>query len=169
MTVRDVLEASLEAAIEIRRIEEATQIRREAIGVQGHSYGFHSKSGILDPSRKIIELIAWEEEQVSSDELRGPIDDAYDIVCGIATISDDLTVEIVTRRYLQGESWVEIARDLESRDVEVLQGKPRDKQVKLLVKVMDADIELWERIGIAHLREMGHEGQAGARDTRSRA
>lgn len=156
MTVRDVLEASLEAAIEIRRIEETTQIRREAIGVQGHSYGFHSKSGILDPSRKIVDLIMWEEEQVSSEDLRGPIDDAYEIVCGIATISDDLTVEIVTRRYLQGESWVEIARDLaDARHIDTLQGLTRKQQVDLMSKAIDADMELWDRIGIAHLREMG--------------
>lgn len=154
MTVREVFLAAREAAIEIRKIEEQAQVKRDAIGVQGHGYETHSKSGILDPSRKILDLIEWEESQVNSDELQSPIDDAYELLAGIQTVADDLSVEITSRYYLQAESWNEIARSLETR-VESLAGLGRGKQVSLLAKTMDAAMEQWERIGIAHLREMG--------------
>lgn len=154
LTVREVFLAAREAAIEIRKIEEQAQVKRDAIGVQGHGYETHSKSGILDPSRKILDLIEWEESQVNSDELQSPIDDAYELLAGIQTVADDLSVEITSRYYLQAESWNEIARSLEPR-VESLAGLGRGKQVSLLSKTMDAAMEQWERIGIAHLREMG--------------
>lgn len=154
LTVREVFQAAREAAIEIRKVEEQAQVKRDAIGVQGHGYETHSKSGILDPSRKILELIEWEETQVNSDDLREPIDDAYELLKGIQTIADDLSVEITSRYYLQAESWQEIARSLEPR-VESLAGLNRSRQVSLLSKTMDAAMDQWERIGIAHLREMG--------------
>lgn len=154
MTVREVFVAAREAAIEIRKIEEQAQAKRDAIGVQGHGYETHAKTGILDPSRKILELIEWEESQVNSDELREPIDEAYELLTGIQAIADDLSVEITSRYYLQAEPWAEIARSLEHR-VESLKGMPRSKQVSLLSKTLDVAMDQWERVGIAHLREMG--------------
>lgn len=154
LTVREVFQAAREAAIEIRMIEEQAQAKRDAIGVQGHGYETHSKSGILDPSRKILELIEWEESQVNSDELREPINDAYELLRGIDRIADKLCVEITTRYYLRAESWQEIARSLEAR-VESLAGLSRMRQVSLLSKTMDAAMDQWELVGIAHLKEMG--------------
>ena len=154
MTVREVFEAAREAAIEIRKLEEQAQAKRDAIGVQGHGYESHSKSGILDPSRKILELIEWEQEQINSDELRLPIDEAYELLEGARHVSDSLSIEIALRYYLQGESWVEIAKSLEQR-VESLVGLNRSSQIKVIVSAMDAEMGEWERIGIAHLREMG--------------
>lgn len=154
LTVREVFVAAREAAIEIRKIEEQAQAKRDAIGVQGHGYETHAKTGILDPSRKILELIEWEESQVNSDELREPIDEAYELLTGIQAIADDLSVEITSRYYLQAEPWAEIARSLEHR-VESLKGMPRSKQVSLLSKTLDVAMDQWERVGIAHLREMG--------------
>lgn len=156
MTVRDVLEAAFEAAVEIRRIEEQAEIRRSAIGVQGHSYGMHAKSGIFDPSRKVIDLMDWETEMVNAENLQEPIEEAYEIVAGIATISDDSTVEVLTRRYLQAESWVDIARDIERR-TESFRRLNRGEQVQCLKDAMNHSISQWESIGIARLKEMGRE------------
>lgn len=154
MQVRDVLEAAFEAAVEIRRIEEQIEARRSAIGVQGHSYGVHAKTGILDPSRKVDDLMDWEMELVNVDELQKPIEEAYRIVAGVATFADDSTVEVVTRRFLQGESWVEIARDIERR-TESFKRLKRGEQVRCLKEAMDHSILDWEKIGIARLKEMG--------------
>lgn len=159
LTVREVFQAAREAAIEIRKIEEEMQTKRDAIGVQGHGYETHSKSGILDPSRKILELIEWEESQVNSESLQQPIDEAYELLAGIQTIADDLSVEITSRYYLQAESWHEIAKSLEPR-VESLAGLSRNRQVSLLSRTMDAAMSQWERVGIAHLRDMGRNEQA---------
>lgn len=154
MQVRDVLEAAFEAAVEIRRIEEQVETRRASIGVQGHTYDMHAKTGILDPSRKVDDLMDWEMELVNTDELQKPIEEAYEIVAGIATFADDTTIEVVTRRYLQGESWVEIARNVERR-TESFKRLKRSEQVRCLKEAMDHSILEWEKIGIAKLKEMG--------------
>lgn len=157
LTVREVLEAAREAALEIRKLEEQAELRREAIGVQGHnSFEVHAKSGILDPSRRIDELLDWQNEQVGIAELQDPISEAYVIVAGIERISDSLTVEVTTRYYLQAESWSSIARDLaDVRRVDALLDLSRLEQVRLLSKALDISMQQWEQIGIAHLREMG--------------
>lgn len=166
LTVREVLQAAREAAVEIRSIEEQAQIRRDAIGVQGHGYGFHSKSGILDPTRKIDELICWEQERVGDEYLRQPIDEAWDVIAGARHISDDAMIQVVTRYYLQAESWHEIVggwvRNGQvmppiAETIPSFEGKSHELQVKLLSKSIDANIEEWESVGIAKLREMGRE------------
>lgn len=158
LRVREVLEAAREAALSIRRGEEVAELRRRSIGVQGHGYDVHSKSGILDPTRKIDSVLDWEMERAASHDLTRPIDEAYEIVRGAEHISDSLTIEVVTRYYLQAESYIEIARDLvENRGMEQLKGlrelKRRD-QVKVISQSVDEAILSWERIGIAHLKEM---------------
>lgn len=164
MTVREVLQAAREAAVEIRTMEEQAQIRREAIGVQGHGYGFHSKAGILDPTRKIDELILWEEERVGADYLREPIDEAWDVISGATHIADDVTIQVVTRYFLQAESWSEIVSGWTrngqvmppiSESIETLGGNTHADQVKILSASILANIGEWESIGIAKLKEMG--------------
>ena len=164
LTVREVLEAARDAAIAIRRIEEEAEVRREAIGVQGHTYGIHSKNGILDPMRKVDELLDYQREQVDALDLRQPIDDAWEIVAGMEKVSDGLSVELVTRYYLQGESWREIVDGYRRGSVTMppicervaeLEGIPRQKQFRWLAQAMDVKIGELEDIGIAHLREMG--------------
>lgn len=158
LTVREVLEAARDAALEIRLIEEQAEIRRAAIGVQGHSYEVHAKSGILDPMRKVDELLEWQEQEIDACNLRQPIDEAWDIVRGIARIADDLMVEVVTRYYLQGASWREILADSTDRIAEVIDAfdklSERNKILSIEGAVNDS-IDQWEPIGIAHLKEMG--------------
>lgn len=156
MTVREVLEAAREAAIQLRRLDEEAEIRREAIGPQGYSMGPHAKVGILDPMRHVDELLDWEQAQKSFPDLTLPLDEAWDVVSGIATISDELTLDMVSRYYLQGEPWTSIARDYgDKRGINDLVGLSRAKQVERLQGVMDESFKVWEHIGIAHLKEMG--------------
>lgn len=155
MTVIEVLKAAREAAMEIRRIEEQSELMRLSIGVQGHSYDVHSKSGILDPSRKIDELLTWEQEKIDTEDLRSPIDEAWVLIMGASHVSDSLAIEVMTRYYLQAESYVEIARDLsDNRHIESLRSLNRKEQIKVLTTTMDVAVGQWEQIGIAHLREM---------------
>lgn len=155
MTVREILEAAREAALEIRRIEEQSEIRRLAIGVQGHGYDFHSKTGVLDPTRKIDDLLVWEQETINTSFLLEPIEDAYEIIAGAEHISDTFTIEVVTRYYLQAESYVEIARDLaDVRGLDVFQDMTRRSQIDMLKTAMVATLDVWQQIGIARLREM---------------
>ena len=154
MKVREVLEAARECALAIRRNEELAELRRLSIGVQGHSYDVHSKSGILDPSRKIDDILDWEMEQ--NEEIpREPIEEAWEIVSGAEHVSDSLTIEIMTRYFLQAESLVELVRDFAvDRNMKSLQGLTRKEQVKVVSKTIEETIEQWESIGIAHLKDM---------------
>ena len=156
LTVREVLEAARDAALQIRRIEEEFELKRQAIGPQGYSVGPHSKNGVLDPMRKVDEMLDAQDELVDIAELQDPLDEAWDVVSGMSHIVDDLTVELATRYYLQAESWTSIARDLaDERKLKVLVGMPRGEQAALLSKTMDAAIDGIEYLGIAHLKEMG--------------
>lgn len=160
MTVREVLDAAREAAIEMRRIEEEAEARRSGIGVQGHTYGFHAKNGILDPMRKVDDLIAWQEQQVSSAELGKPIAEAYEILCGIEKVSDSMTVEVMTRYYCKGESMKSIIDGTGdtpalSKRIGSLSDMTRPQQFRTLERAMRTVIDFCESIGIAHLREMG--------------
>lgn len=163
MTVREVLAASREAAVELRLIREQAEIRLQSIGVQGHnSFEVHAKTGILDPMRHVIELMDWEADITDVDRLKDPIAEAQDIVRGIGRIADPLTMELVTRYYLHGESWREIVDGNSATGVapiaeraDALAGVQRSKQFEWLSKAMDEAIGQWERIGIAHLKEMG--------------
>lgn len=151
--------------MELRRIEEQTEMRRQAIGVQGHnSFEVHAKVGILDPMRHVVELMDWQSEVIDLDNLRAPINEAYQIMAGVERVADSLTVEVATRYYLQGESWHEIIDGYTrngvrtppiSERVESLSDVPRAKQFSWCEKAMKLAIDQWEKIGIAHLKEMG--------------
>lgn len=154
VSVRDVLELAREAAIEIRRYEDELQLKLEAIGPQGYSMGPHSKNGILDPMRKVDDLIDAQASVPDRSELQRSIDEGYEIMAGIERVSDPVSVEVATRYYLQGESWRDVARSLEGRS-EALSGRSRNEQVTLLQRAMDSMLSFWDEIGIAHLKEMG--------------
>lgn len=165
MKVREVLEIAREAAVKLRQLEELSEVRLQSIGVQGHnSFEVHAKSGILDPMRHVIELMDWQEELVNFEDLQAPIDDGFEIISGAAHISDSVMIEVATRYYLQGESWHEIIDGYErdgrkmpplSERMEKLGEVSRSKQFDWCKKALDIAVEQWERIGIAHLKEMG--------------
>lgn len=164
MTVSEVLEAAREAALEIRRIEEQAEIRIQAIGPQGYSLGVHAKTGILDPMRKVDELMDWQESEKDKFYLLPTLDEAWDVIAGAAKITDDIDIEIVTRYYLQAESIVEIVRGSRDGVVPPIAKKVAEmaemsvrEQVDVIEAAIREDVASWESIGIAHLKEMGRQ------------
>lgn len=160
MTVHEVLYAAREAAIGIRRIEEEAEIRRESVGVQGHTYGYHAKNGILDPMRKVDDLIEWQDEQASATDLSGPIEEAYRIMAGIRRVADQMTAEVMERYFCKGETFDAIVDGTASdgplsERAPSLSGLTRDGQLSAVRKATRVQLENCERIGIAHLVEMG--------------
>lgn len=161
MSVREVLEIAREASVKRRQIDEQIELHRQSIGVQGHnSFEVHAKTGILDPMRRVVELMEWQESLRELPDLNAPIAEAYAIMRGVERIADGVTVEVVTRYYLQGASLREIIDGFDgypplSERTDGLDGIPRPKQFVWLRKAMDLAIDQWERIGIAHLKEMG--------------
>lgn len=160
-----MLESAREAAIAMRRLEEQIEIKRQSIGVQGHnSFQIHAKSGVMDPMRHVVEYMDWQTELVGIEDLQAPINEAWEIMGGIRHISDGLMVEVVTRYYIEGETWRDIIDGyIEngermppiSERADLLKNVPRSKQFKWCREATDKAIEQWERIGIAHLKEMG--------------
>lgn len=162
MTVRELLNAARDSAVELRRIDEEAELKREAIGVQGHGYGMHSKVGIRDPARRIDELLDWENAQRTMPDITAPIDEAWDVMSGVSLVTDDATLDVAVRYYLQGESWREIVDGHNgskpaSEMFDGLTGMRRDEQLKILPKAMDETVGHWEAYGIAHLKEMGRQ------------
>lgn len=165
MSVKEVLQIAREAAIKIRQREERAEIRRQSIGVQGHnSFEVHAKSGVLDPMRHVVELMDWQAEVAKEEDLTAPINEAYEIIAGAQHISDDVSIEIITRYYLQGESAREIVDGYE-RDGEKypplcerdqrIKDVPKHNRNSWLKKEMENVVSQWERIGIARLKEIG--------------
>lgn len=156
LTVREVLVAAREAALEIRKIEEQAEIRRELIGPQGHGYEAHPKTGILDPMRHVDDLISWEQSQTNMAELRKPIEEAEEIVDGIDRLGDTLATEIVSRYYLKAESWNDIAHAMEPM-MGHRENFSTSDIIRCLKEALDLIIREWESIGIANLKELAHE------------
>ena len=167
MKVREVLEIAREAAVKLRMLEEKAEVLHQAIGVQGHnSFEVHGKCGILDPMRHVIELMDWQDEMAKEADLHQAIADAVEIVDGIEHITDGITVEVITRYYLQGESMRELVDGYRYGDVSYPPLAERDDKIASLSRAqqfdwlkesMDIAIDQWERIGIAHLKEMGQQ------------
>ena len=156
LTVREILDAAREAVVRLRYIDEQTEIRRLAIGVQGHSYEVHPKVGIFDSTGKIDDLIAWEQECRGASGYEDAVDEARSVLLGVSKVADPLLVEVAMRYYLDAESWVSIARDVgDVRQTENLVGLTRHEQVVRLQRVMVAAMSEWDLIGIARLKELG--------------
>lgn len=151
--VTDALIAAREASQELARIEREGQIMRDAIGVQGHDYEVHAKSGILDPARKIVALIEWEDQCPDTEPLQDAVAEGREIIDGAAQVADTLTVEVLQRYYLRGQGYNRIARDLAWRMPD-LQRMPEELRPKVLQKSMQAVVRDLDGMGEAKLRAL---------------
>jgi hypothetical protein len=155
MTVVELLSEAREAALEIRRIEIETSDRMDACGIGARSYEAHGPLGsTLDPMRKVDELVDWQAEQIATRDLERPIAEAAQIVAGIDACGDTLAVEVVTRYYLQGESWHRIVADVAPR-YEHFDGMSTHDAAEMLHRALTRSLAEWDSVGIARLREMG--------------
>lgn len=162
MTVTELLDSARDAATKIRRMEYEDELMTARVGPQGYSMGIHSKGAVLDPMRKVDDLIDWQSRKRDLDWLQEPIDEAWDVVKGIRKLTDDFTVEIVTRYYLQAETWPEIVDGDEragikpmSERVSGYEDMSRTAQISSLRSALESSLRFWNRIGIARLKRMG--------------
>lgn len=111
MKASDVFVRSREAALRIRAIEAEKRELMDRIGVQGHTYGAHAKNGILDPMRKVDDMIdstADLDDEIS--ECMKDVDEAWSLIRGIYALCpyDDAGL-LVTRRYVRAETIADIS------------------------------------------------------------
>ncbi len=141
MTPSDVFVRSREAALRIRAIEAEKRELADRIGVQGHTYGSHSKNGILDPMRKVDELIdSTVELDAEIAECAKDVDEAWELIRGIYALCpyDDAGL-LVTRRYVRAETIADISAET---------SYPKDIVDKALAQVL-----AWcDHVGIARLK-----------------
>lgn len=154
MGVRDTLEAARASTIDLRRIEERTEILRQNIGVQGHSYEFHAKVGILDPSRQIDALLDWQDEHEGIEGLQECIEEARTIIEGAARIIDPLAVEALLGYYVEGKSMHAVAARL-LVFAPTLEEMGETDRLQVVHAALEQTVSYLEGIGYARLRALG--------------
>lgn len=111
MLPSEVLRAAREANRDIERIEAEMRDLEERIGVQGHGYERHSKNGMLDPSRRVIEKLSAEEEfEREVAECVRMLSEARRLVIGARIRLGDDVADVLELYYVDGMSIVAVAR-----------------------------------------------------------
>lgn len=116
MRPSEVLERSREAAIRLRGIDDEITALHDAIGVQGHTYGFHGKNDIRDPMRRVDEMLdgTTDLERERAECVRD-IRDAWSVIEGMRSLdeSDALTTDVeyvLVQYYVYARGWPEVSR-----------------------------------------------------------
>ena len=117
---------------------------RERIGVQGHDYGAHGKYGILDPSRRVLDLIeATEDMDAERVGLQADMEDARQLLRGVARGVSEQLAAILEYYFIDGLTPPTIARRMHYT-VELVEGAVRyspDELTPLLPRLMQAGKE----------------------------
>jgi hypothetical protein len=157
MTIWEMLSQARDAALEIRRIEMETDERIGSIGVGARSYEAHGALGsVLDPMRKVDELIDWQSGQIDSSGLVGQIEDAAEIVSGIRASGDEMAAEIALRYFVRAEPMPKIAADVKGRS-DATAEMDDAAAAAVMLKALEKSLCYWDEIGIARLREIGNQ------------
>lgn len=141
MTVSEIIRRAKESA---RRLEEIAQLKTlmiSHIGVQGHAISHVSCGSVLDPSRKIIDVLdSFESLDVETAACMADVSDADVILEGVRrSFNDGDTVADVLDAHVHGHDNAEIAR-WANVDESVVCG------------ILDRGLKVLDGIGVAHLR-----------------
>ena len=159
MTIWEMLSQARDAALEIRRIERETDERIGSIGVGARSYEAHGAMGsVLDPMRKVDELIDWQSGQIDSDGLVGQIEDAEEIVSGIRASGDEMAAEIALRYFVRAEPMTKIAADVKGR-AKLTAEMDDETAARMMMLALEKLLCYWDGVGIARIREIGRGNQ----------
>lgn len=155
MTIWEMLSQARDAALEIRRIEMEADERIGSMGVGARSYEAHGALGsVLDPMRKVDELIDWQSGQIDSAGLVGQVEDAAEIVSGIRASGDEMAAEVATRYFVNAEPMEEIAADLKGSAKST--AKMDDATAaRVMMLALEKSLRCWDGVGLARLREIG--------------
>ena len=155
MTIREMLSQARDAALEIRRIEMEADERIGSIGVGARSFEAHGALGsVLDPMRKVDELLDWQAGQIDSAGLVGQIEDAAEIVSGIRASGDEMAAEIALRYFVRAEPMTEIAADLKGRSDATAEMDDAEA-ASVMLRALEKWLCCWDGVGVARLREIG--------------
>ena len=110
MTTSEIFEAARQAGLELLRIEQRTQEMIDRIGVQGQSYERVSISGVLDPMRKVDDLLDWEiRSKEEHAECSKDIAMAQELLAGIRVLGYEGHAKIIEEHFLNLHDWGAVA------------------------------------------------------------
>jgi hypothetical protein len=110
--------------------------------VQGHGYDVHDKTGILDPMRKVDELLDWESDMLSTamQAAEEAETEARSVLVGVRLLGNEdmaLTLELV---YLSGLTFAEACARLV-------------QEPKVVTMMCDQTFSWCDSVGLARLKE----------------
>ena len=139
----ELFEAARQAAIEIKQIKRKSLEMHERIGVQGQSYQINSMTGVLDPMRKVDDLLEWEIKSTNEiAECNRELDKCREIVAGINALGGKMQAQIISRYYLSALGWDRVAKNFK------ISAEEAEKTAKNTLAVVD-------KLGIAYVKEQG--------------
>lgn len=146
MRPSEVLERAREAVIRVNEIADDLRSLDERIGVQGHSYGYHSKSGIRDPMDKVDDkLDGTMELERERGECMNDISEGWAVVDGFRALDNDNKAFVTDGEYLLTSYYMR-AKDMD----EVVRGSGRSKDLCSLL--MESVLSYCDEAGMAGLK-----------------
>ena len=146
MTARDVFVQAREAALRIRSVEARLQEMHDRIGVQGRGGSSISIGSVLDPMRKVDDLLDWESTEYASvlESSQDAIDEARVVLRGMAAMGYKDAADALRLRYLRALSAEAVASRVgHSADV---------------VEMMCETALKWcDEVGLAKIKEAGND------------
>lgn len=144
VTAREVFIAAREAAIRLRELDVRSDEMRMRIGLQGHGYGESTHGSMLDPMRKVDDLLDWEadESRAIRQSSSQAIGEAEQLLRGMEALGASEAAETLRLRFVKARSASQVAAML---------GQPE----ALVVRMCDEAIDWCESVGIAKLKEAG--------------
>ena len=146
MLPSEILERSRSSALRIRAIDAEIRELHEKIGVQGHSYGFHGKTDIRDPLRRVDEMLDGTVDlEMERAECQRDVIAALKVIdgmCALDTLSDGrFTTDaeyVLTEYFVFARTITEVASGA---------GYPAD----VTMCVINANLAFCDKVGCAGL------------------
>ncbi len=141
MRPSEVLRRSREAVFRMRAIDAEKVELRDRIGVQGHTYGRHAKNSILDPMRKVDDLVDITADlDMERMECQRDVSAAWSLMAGVRAMCPYEDAEyLLSRYYMYGESMDRLARST-------------PYSVSVIQRALKASVEWCDGQGIARLK-----------------
>jgi len=111
--VKEILESASEAERQRRTVVERMESRRAMLDLHSGGGTSISKGTILDPMRRVDDLIdSNAADSMLLEQLESELDEAWQMVGGMSELGADDGAQVCCRRYLWLEGWGEIARGM---------------------------------------------------------
>lgn len=143
MRARDVFDGAREARMRIDALEERSMVMHERIGIQGRGMGSFA-SGVLDPMRKVDDLLDWEIEEYDAvmSSCRSALDEADALLRGLRAMGYDDAATALRLYYVDAMGLMDVCDRV-------------DHGPELVQMMLDTALSYIDETGIAKVKEAG--------------